>query len=28
MHFTGAVDANGEPIPDLVKVAFDRFTCH
>jgi hypothetical protein len=27
-HFTGALDANGEPIPDLVKVAFDKFSCH
>jgi hypothetical protein len=27
-HFTGPVDANGEPIPSLAKVAFDRFRCH
>jgi hypothetical protein len=27
-HFTGALDADGNPIPDLVKVAFDKFTCH
>jgi hypothetical protein len=28
-HFTGPVDpATGEPIFDLAKVAFDRFTCH
>jgi hypothetical protein len=28
MHFTGALDANGEPILDLTKVAFDKFRCH
>ena len=28
MHFTGALDANENPIPDLTKVAFDRFRCH
>jgi hypothetical protein len=27
-HFTGALDADGNPIPDLVKVAFDNFRCH
>jgi hypothetical protein len=27
-HFTGALDADGDPIPDLVKVAFDKFRCH
>jgi hypothetical protein len=27
-HFTGALDADGNPILDLVKVAFDRFNCH
>jgi hypothetical protein len=29
MHFTGPIDpATGEPIFDLAKVAFDRFSCH
>jgi hypothetical protein len=27
-HFTGAVDADGNPIFDLTKVAFDNFRCH
>jgi hypothetical protein len=27
-HFTGPLDADGNPIFDLAKVAFDRFTCH
>jgi VCBS repeat-containing protein len=27
-HFTGPVDASGEPILDLAKVAFDNFRCH
>jgi hypothetical protein len=28
MHFTGPVDAAGDPILDLAKIAFDRFRCH
>jgi energy-converting hydrogenase Eha subunit E len=27
-HVTGPLDADGNPIFDLAKVAFDRFTCH
>ena len=27
-HFTGPVDANGNPILSLAKVAFDRARCH
>ena len=27
-HFTGSLDADGNPQLDLAKVAFDRFTCH
>ena len=28
MHATAPFDADGNPILDLAKVAFDRFTCH
>ena len=28
MHVTGTFDADGNPIPDLTKVAFDKFRCH
>jgi hypothetical protein len=28
MHFTGPFDADGNPLFDLAKVAFDRFSCH